>query len=101
VQVSQLLYLQILGFLVQAQVLITSRVVVAILLGSVDIAVQNPQTILNDGQNLFKYVVEFSQDVRKTQNGEEYCSWVPIVGTLYLFVFLTNWLAAPLPWRII
>lgn len=45
VEVGQHLYWQIGGFQVHAQVLITSWVVIAILLGSAVIAVRNPQTI--------------------------------------------------------
>jgi F-type H+-transporting ATPase subunit a len=39
--------------------------------------------------------------VSKTQNGEEYGPWVPFIGTLFLFVFVSNWSGALLPWRII
>ncbi|KAJ0080839.1 hypothetical protein Patl1_11164 [Pistacia atlantica] len=72
VEVGQHFYWQIGGFQVHAQVLITSWVVIAILLGSALIAIQNPQTIPTAGQNFFKYVLEFIRDMSKTQIGEEY-----------------------------
>ena len=59
VEVGQHFYWQIGGFQVHAQVLITSWVVIAILLGSAILAVRNPQTIPTDGQNFFEYVLEF------------------------------------------
>ncbi|CAN6476845.1 unnamed protein product [Victoria cruziana] len=102
VEVGQHFYWQIGGFQVQAQVLITSWVVIAILLGSAAITVRNLQTIPTSGQNFFKYVLEFIQNVSKTQIGEEeYGPWVPFIGTLFLFIFVPNWLGALLPWRII
>ena len=58
VEVGQHFYWQIGGFQIHAQVLITSWVVITILLGSVIIAVRNPQTIPTDGQNFFEYVLE-------------------------------------------
>lgn len=54
VEVGQHFYWQIGGFQIHAQVLITSWVVITILLGSVVIAVRNPQTIPTDGQNFFE-----------------------------------------------
>ncbi|KAL9251510.1 ATP synthase subunit a, chloroplastic-like protein, partial [Drosera capensis] len=50
---------------------------------------------------LFEYVLEFIQDVRKTQIGEEYRPWVPFIGTLFLFIFVSNWSGAFFPWKII
>ncbi|MFQ6668021.1 hypothetical protein Gotur_033841 [Gossypium turneri] len=49
VEVGQHFYWQIAGFQVHAQVLITSWVVVAILLGSTVITVRNRQTIPTSG----------------------------------------------------
>ncbi|CAN6458786.1 unnamed protein product [Victoria cruziana] len=90
VEVGQHFYWQIGGFQVHAQVLITSWVAIAILLGSAAIA------------NFFEYVLEFIRDVSKTQIGEEeYGPWVPFIGTLFLFIFVSNWSGALLPWRII
>ncbi|CAN8222358.1 unnamed protein product [Cochlearia groenlandica] len=54
VEVGQHFYWQIGGFQVHAQVLITSWVVIAILLGSAVLAVRNPQTIPTGGQNFFE-----------------------------------------------
>ncbi|RYR38668.1 hypothetical protein Ahy_A09g043808 [Arachis hypogaea] len=65
------------------------------------LVVRNPQTIPTFGQNFFEYVLEFIRDVSKTQIGEEYGPWVPFVGTMFLFIFVSNWSVALLPWKII
>nr|YP_010708164.1 ATP synthase CF0 subunit IV [Sium medium]WCR47923.1 ATP synthase CF0 subunit IV [Sium medium] len=101
VEVGQHFYWKIGGFQVHGQVLITSWVVIAILLGSATLAVRNPQTIPTGGQNFFEYVLEFIRDVSKTQIGEEYGPWVPFIGTMFLFIFVSNWAGALLPWKII
>nr|UGO88512.1 ATP synthase CF0 subunit IV [Corydalis ternata] len=101
VEVGQHFYWQIGSFQVHAQVLITSWVVIAILVGSTTIAVQNPQTIPPDGQNFFEYVLEFIRDLSKTQIGEEYDPWVPFIGTMFLFIFVSNWSGALLPRKIL
>ncbi|KAF7042843.1 hypothetical protein CFC21_052331 [Triticum aestivum] len=101
VEVGQHFYWQIGCFQIHAQVLITSWVVITILLGSVVIAVRNPQTILTDSQKFLEYVLVFIRDLSKTQIGEEYGAWVPFIGTMFLFIFVSIWSGALLPWKII
>ncbi|GJU91887.1 RNA polymerase beta'' subunit [Tanacetum coccineum] len=79
--------------------LILNKLVFAIC--SAALAVRNPQTIPTGGQNFFEYVLEFIRDVSKTQIGEEYGPWVPFIGTMFLFIFVSNWSGALLPWKII
>ncbi|KAJ4699629.1 DNA-directed RNA polymerase subunit beta'' [Melia azedarach] len=43
----------------------------------------------------------FAIYVSKTQIGEEYGPWVPFIGTMFLFIFVSNWSGALLPWKII
>ena len=101
VEVGQHLYWQIGGLQIHGQVLITSWIVIAILLVSVIIAVRNPQTIPTDGQNFFEYILEFIRNLSKTQIGDEYGPWVPFIGTMFLFIFVSNWSGALFPWKII
>nr|YP_009532283.1 ATP synthase F0 subunit I [Cuscuta pentagona]AYA51684.1 ATP synthase F0 subunit I [Cuscuta pentagona]UMI33741.1 ATP synthase CF0 subunit IV [Cuscuta pentagona] len=101
VEVGQHLYWQIGTLQVHGQVLMTSWVVIAILLGSVTIVVRNPQIIPTGGQNFFEYVLELIQDVSQTQIGEGYGPWVPFIGTLFLFIFVSNWSGVLLPWKIL
>jgi F-type H+-transporting ATPase subunit a len=78
------------GFEIHTQVLITSWVVITILLGSVVIDIQNPQTVLKDRQTFFECVLEFIQDLSKTQIGEECGPWVLFIGSMILFIFVSN-----------
>lgn len=53
-------------------------------------------------QNITEYITEFIRDLAKTQIGEhDYLSWVPFLGTIFLFVFVSNWSGALIPWRLI
>nr|YP_009259073.1 ATP synthase CF0 subunit IV [Sequoia sempervirens]ALB36979.1 ATP synthase CF0 subunit IV [Sequoia sempervirens] len=101
VEVGQHFYWQIGGFQVHAQVLITSWIVIAVLLGSTTLAVRDPQIIPNGAQNFVEYVLEFVRDLARTQIGEEeYGPWVSFIGTLFLFIFVSNWAGALFPWGI-
>nr|YP_009862945.1 ATPase synthase IV subunit [Anthoceros punctatus]QKD76401.1 ATPase synthase IV subunit [Anthoceros punctatus] len=101
VEVGQHFYWQIGGFQVYAQVPITFRIVIAILLGSATLATQNLQTIPTSGQNFVEYILEFIRDLTRTQIGEEeYRPWVPFIGTMFFPTFVSNWSGAPLFWRI-
>nr|YP_009117751.1 ATP synthase CF0 subunit IV [Angiopteris angustifolia]AJE71293.1 ATP synthase CF0 subunit IV [Angiopteris angustifolia] len=102
VEVGQHFYLQIGNFQVHAQVLITSWVVIAILLGLSIVATRDLQTVPTGSQNFIEYVLEFIRDLTRTQIGEEeYRPWVPFIGTMFLFIFVSNWSGALFPWRII
>ena len=49
-----------------------------------------------------EYALEFIRDLTKNQIGEkEYRPWVPFIGTLFLFIFVSNWSGALLPWKLI
>jgi F-type H+-transporting ATPase subunit a len=53
-------------------------------------------------QNFLEYVLEFIQDIAKTQIGEEeYKAWLPYIGTIFLFIFSSNWAGALIPWKLI
>jgi F-type H+-transporting ATPase subunit a len=102
VSVGQHYYWKLGEFEVHGQVLITSWVVLGIifilsLLGNRDL---KPTP---DGfQNFTELVTEFIRDLAKTQVGEhDYLSWVPFLGTLFLFIFVSNWSGALLPWHVI
>nr|YP_010188793.1 AtpI [Funaria hygrometrica]QZJ47596.1 AtpI [Funaria hygrometrica] len=102
VEVGQHFYWQIGSFEVHAQVLITSWIVIAILLSLAVLATRDLQTIPTSGQNFVEYVLEFIRDLTRTQIGEEeYRPWVPFIGTMFLFIFVSNWSGALLPWRVL
>nr|NP_683778.1 ATP synthase CF0 A subunit [Chaetosphaeridium globosum]Q8MA08.1 RecName: Full=ATP synthase subunit a, chloroplastic; AltName: Full=ATP synthase F0 sector subunit a; AltName: Full=F-ATPase subunit IV [Chaetosphaeridium globosum]AAM96504.1 CF0 subunit IV of ATP synthase [Chaetosphaeridium globosum] len=102
VEVGQHYYWNIGSFQVHAQVLITSWFVLGLLLGIALIATRKLETIPNTTQNFIEYVLEFIRDLTRTQIGEEeYRSWIPFVGTLFLFIFVSNWSGALIPWKVI
>nr|QRK25975.1 ATP synthase CF0 subunit IV [Pteridium aquilinum subsp. japonicum] len=102
VEVGLHFYWQIGDFQVHAQVLVTSRVVIAILLALPILATRNLQAIPTGSQNFIEYVLEFIRDLTRTQMGEEeYRPWVPFIGTMFLSIFVSNWSGALFPWRIV
>jgi F-type H+-transporting ATPase subunit a len=103
VSVGQHFYWQIGGYQVHGQVLITSWVVFSIIailsiLANSNLKIEAPEGL----QNLTEYITEFIRDLAKTQIGEEeYIAWVPFLGTIFLFIFVSNWSGALVPWRLI
>lgn len=103
VSVGQHLYWQFGEYQVHGQVLITSWVVIFILItlslsSNLNLKVTTPEGL----QNFTEYITEFIRDLAKTQIGEEeYLRWVPFIGTIFLFVFVSNWSSALIPWRLI
>jgi F-type H+-transporting ATPase subunit a len=66
------------------------------------IATSNIQRIPSGFQNFMEYALEFVQSIAKDQIGEkEYRNWTPFVGTLFLFIFVSNWLGILVPWKLI
>jgi len=102
VSVGQHLYWNFFGFPVHAQVLMTSWVVLSILIVLSLLANQNLSLEPKGLQNFTEYITEFIRDLAKTQIGEsEGLSWVPFLGTIFLFIFVSNWSGALFPWKII
>nr|YP_010702147.1 ATP synthase CF0 A subunit [Asplenium castaneoviride]YP_010702235.1 ATP synthase CF0 A subunit [Asplenium ruprechtii]WCL38449.1 ATP synthase CF0 A subunit [Asplenium castaneoviride]WCL38537.1 ATP synthase CF0 A subunit [Asplenium castaneoviride]WCL38625.1 ATP synthase CF0 A subunit [Asplenium ruprechtii] len=102
VEVGQHFYWQIGNFQVHAQVLITSWIVISLLPALPIAATKNLQAIPTGSQNLIEYILEFIRDLTRTQVGEEgYRPRVPFVGTMFSFIFVSNWSGAPFPWRLV
>lgn len=90
------------GVTVHGQVLLTSWIVMGILIVTSILATRNIQRIPNGLQNFMEYALEFLRDLVKNQIGEkEYRPWVPFIGTLFLFIFVSNWSGALVPWKLI
>nr|YP_009326904.1 ATP synthase subunit a [Codium simulans]ANJ70843.1 ATP synthase subunit a [Codium simulans] len=102
VSVGQHYYWTVGNFQIHAQVLLTSWVVIGII-GILSFSGNtNLKMVPSNIQNLNEYITEFIRDLAKTQIGEtEYLAWVPFLGTLFLFIFVSNWSGALIPWRII
>ena len=102
IEVGEHFYWGIGNLKVHGQVLLTSWFVIALLVIASVLATRNIQRIPAGMQNFMEYALEFVRDLTKNQLGEkEYRPWVPFIGTLFLFIFVSNWSGALLPWRLI
>lgn len=101
-EVGQHLYWHVGNFKVHGQVLISSWIAIAILLGLVLFGTRKLERVPSGPQNFIEYGLEFIQGVARDQIGEkEYRAWVPYVGTLFLFIFVSNWMGNLFPWKFI
>lgn len=103
VSVGKHYYWQIGDFFLHGQVLLMSWFVFLIIAIVSFLANSQLQPIPEKGlQNLTEYFTEFIRDLAKTQIGEEdYKKWVPFLGTIFLFIFVSNWSGALIPWHVI
>nr|WDB00636.1 ATP synthase CF0 A subunit [Cavernulicola chilensis] len=84
------------------QVFVVSWIVILALLSFSLAGTTNLKRTPEGLQNFLEYVLEFLQDIAKNQIGEkEYRGWVPFIATLFLFIFLSNWAGALVPWKLI
>ncbi len=104
VEVGNHFYWQIGNLKLHGQVFLTSWFVIALLLLASLAATRNIQIQKAPSgiQNLMEYVLEFLRELARNQLGEkEYRPWLPFIGTLFLFIFVSNWSGALIPWKII
>ncbi|MDX2270749.1 MAG: F0F1 ATP synthase subunit A [Cyanobacteriota bacterium] len=96
------LYWHIGKLTVHGQVLITSWIAIGLILLMVITGTRQLQRVPSGMQNFVEYALEFVQGIAKAQIGEkEYRRWVPYVGTLFLFIFVSNWMGNLFPWKLI
>jgi F-type H+-transporting ATPase subunit a len=101
-EVGQHFYWQLGNLKIHGQVFITSWFVIAVLIVASLAATRNIQRVPSGIQNVMEYALDFIRDLAKTQIGEkEYRPWVPFIGTLFLFIFISNWSGALVPWKLI
>ncbi len=87
---------------IHGQVLIVSWIVMGVLVLASAIATRKIERVPSGLQNFMEYALEFVQGIAKDQIGEkEYRSWVPFIGSFFLFIFVSNWLGALVPWKLI
>ena len=102
VSVGQHYYWSLGSYQVHGQVLLTSWVVLGIIFFATIIGNQKLKIYPTKLQNLNEIVAEFIHGLAKEQIGEEdYLTWVPFLGTIFLFIFVSNWSGALLPWKLI
>ena len=102
VEVGEHLYWNIGGLTVHGQVLLVTWLVIAIILTIAVLGTLNLEQVPKGLQNFVEAVFEYVASIAKDQLGEyEYRPWVPYVGTIFLFIFVSNWLGALVPWKLI
>ena len=101
-EVGQHYYWHIGGLKLHGQVFLVSWFVSALLIGVAFLATRKVERIPSGLQNFMEYALDFIRDLAQDQIGEkEYRPWVPFVGTLFLFIFVSNWSGALVPWKLI
>lgn len=102
VTVGQHWYWHIGPYWMHGQVLVTSWFVIILILGIAIIANRKLKMIPENLQNFTEFITEFIRDLTRKQIGEkEFLKWVPFMGTVFLFIFISNWSGVLLPWRLI
>ena len=102
VEVGTHLYWDIAGLTVHGQVLLVTWLVIAIILTIAVLGTLKLEQVPKGLQNFVEAVFEYVSGIAIDQIGEhEYRPWVPFVGTLFLFIFVANWLGALVPWKLI
>lgn len=102
IEIGQHLYWSIFGYQVHGQVLINSWIVILIIVIFSVLTTKDLKMIPGSGQSFIEFITEYIRDIAKSQIGEkEYLKWVPYLGTIFLFVFVSNWSGALVPWKII
>jgi len=101
-EVGKHFYWNIAGALVHGQVLVVIWFVVSILLVFSVLGTLNANRIPHGWQNFMESALDFITDIAKNQLGESfYREWIPFIGTLFLFIFGSNWAGAVIPWKLI
>jgi F-type H+-transporting ATPase subunit a len=102
VKVGTYFYWTFANLTLHGQVVLVIWVVIAIVLAVVLVGVWKRKLIPETPQVFVEMVFEYVSDIAKDQIGEyNYRPWVPYIGTLFLFVFVSNWVGALLPWKLI
>ncbi|MEX0269555.1 F0F1 ATP synthase subunit A [Leptolyngbyaceae cyanobacterium UHCC 1019] len=101
-EVGQHFYWEIGNLKVHGQVFLVSWLVISLLVIASILATRNIQLVPSGMQNFMEYALDFVRDLARNQLGEkEYRPWVPFIGTLFLFIFVSNWSGALVPWKLI
>jgi F-type H+-transporting ATPase subunit a len=102
ITIGQHYYWKIGNYLIHGQILLVSWFVFILIAIFSFLANSQLQPIPEKNlQNLTEYFTEFIRDLAKAQIGEEeYEKWVPFLGTIFLFIFVSNWSGALIPWHV-
>ena len=102
IEVGEQFYWEIGNYRLHGQIFLVSWFVIGLLVIASVLATRNIQRIPSGFQNFMEYVLVFLRSLARDQIGEkEYRPWVPFLGTLFLFIFVSNWSGALIPWKLI
>ena len=102
IEVGEHLYWNIGNYRVHGQVFLVSWLVIITLISISLIGTRKLSRIPAGMQNFMEFILEFLQDIAKTQIGNhDYRPWVPYVATIFLFILGSNWAGALIPWKLI
>ena len=101
-EIGQHFYWTILNYQVHGQVLLNTWLVILIVLVIGFSSTRSLKLIPEDGQSFVELLTEFVRGIAKDQMGEKnYSEWVPYIGTLFVFIFVSNWSGALIPWKVL
>jgi F-type H+-transporting ATPase subunit a len=102
VEVGKHLYWNIAGLTLHGQVLLVTWLVILIILTIAFLGTLKLKLIPEGLQNFSEIVFEYVASIAKEQLGEyEYRPWISLIGTLFFFIFVSNWLGALVPWKLL
>ena len=97
-EVGQHLYWKIGNIRLHGQVFLTSWILLGALLVFISLGTKKMENDPKGLQNLLEFLWDYIRDLSRTQIGEKvYRDWMPFIGTLFLFVFVSNWGGALIP----
>jgi F-type H+-transporting ATPase subunit a len=101
-EVGKHFYWEVFGYSLHGQVFLVSWLVIFLVVGA-SVLGTSAITEVPRGlwQNAMEAVVEYVQNIAKSQIGKDFKEWVPFIGSLFLFIFVSNWLGALVPWKLI
>jgi F-type H+-transporting ATPase subunit a len=101
-EVGKHFYWDVAGFLVHGQVLVVIWLVISLLVLFSILGTSNTERIPHSWQNFMEATLDYITGIARDQLGESfYREWVPFIGTLFLFIFGSNWAGALVPWKLI
>nr|YP_009550494.1 ATP synthase CF0 subunit IV [Eustigmatophyceae sp. Bat 8/9-7w]QAA11426.1 ATP synthase CF0 subunit IV [Eustigmatophyceae sp. Bat 8/9-7w] len=101
-EVGKHFYWEVLGLSLHGQVFLVSWLVIFLVVGASLLGTSSITEVPRGiWQNAMEAVVEYVQDIAKSQIGKDFKEWVPFIGSLFLFIFVSNWLGALVPWKLI
>ena len=101
-EVGQHLYWKVGQLNLHGQVFLSSWIVIGALLALVVAGTRKMERDPRGVQNLLEFLWDYLRDLARDQIGEKaYRDWLPFIGTLFLFIFVSNWGGALIPWKLV